>query len=101
VALLRTFWRSATIALTSLIISPILPSQQGTGPNTAQGTTAEVYPNTADGLHQLLNNLLLTAKNGDEAKLRSQIAEMEIPNYENWFTRAFGQERGEKWAAMY
>jgi len=44
---------------------------------------------------------LLTAKNGDEAKLRSQIVEMEIPNYGSWFTSTFGQERGEKWSAMY
>lgn len=45
--------------------------------------------------------LLLTAKNDDSAKLRSQIVEMEIPNYESWFTHMFGQERGEKWAESY
>jgi protein TonB len=76
-------------------------SQQETGPNTAQLNTAESYPNTLDGLHRLLDDLLLAAKNDDQAKLRSQITEMEIPNYENWFTRTFGQEKGERFGGMY
>jgi TonB family protein len=45
--------------------------------------------------------LLLTAKNDDQTQPRSRIAEMEIPNYENWFTRTFGQEKGEGFAGMY
>jgi TonB family protein len=87
--------------MASLVISPVVLSQQETGPKTGQQVTAQSYPNTADGLHQLLNDLLLTAKNDDEAKLRSQIVEMEIPDYESWFRRTFGKDRGEKWAAIY
>jgi hypothetical protein len=81
--------------------SPVVFPQQQTESKTAQASTEEAYPNTADGLHRLLNDLLLTAKNGDETKLWSMIAEMEIPNYENWFTLTFGQEKGEKQASMY
>ena len=29
------------------------------------------------------------------------IRDMEIPNYENWFTTTFGQEKGESWAEPY
>lgn len=93
--------RLATLAVASLVISPIVLSQQATESKIAQASTAEAYPNTAEGLHRLLKDLLLTAKNGDQAKLRSQIAEMEIPNYENWFTTTFGQEKGESWAGPY
>jgi TonB family protein len=89
------------VAMASLVVSPIVLSQQETRPKTAQPITAQSYPNTTDGLHQLLNDLLLTAKNDDEAKLRSQIVEMEIPDYQIWFAHTFGKERGEKWAAMY
>ncbi len=89
------------LAMASLAVSPFVLSQQETGPNTAQLNTTESYPNTLDGLHRLLDDLLLAAKNDDQAKLRSQIAEMEIPNYENWFTRTFGQEKGERFGGMY
>jgi TonB family protein len=66
-----------------------------------QASSVEAYPNTVEGLHRLLNDLLLTAKNDDEAKLQSQIAEMEITSYENWFTSTFGQEKGQPLASTY
>lgn len=66
-----------------------------------QAATAEAYPNTVDGLHRLLNDLLLSAKNDDQTKLRSQIAEMEIPSYEKWFPSTFGQEKGQSLASTY
>lgn len=59
------------------------------------------YPNNADGLRQLLNNMLLAAKRQDASKLQSMIREMEIPNYQTWFTSNFGQEKGESWAEPY
>jgi TonB family protein len=80
---------------------PVVPSQQETGLKAAQPITGQSYPNPTEGLRQLLNDLLLIAKSDDEAKLRSQIVEMKIPDYESWFTGTFGKERGEKWAAMY
>jgi hypothetical protein len=52
-------------------------------------------PNTADGWHSLLTDLLAVAKGDDEGKFWSKIAEMEIPDYENWFTRTYGREKGQ------
>jgi TonB family protein len=89
------------LALASLAVSPVLFSQQETAPKTSQPNTLESYPNTADGLHRLLNDLLLAAKNDDQTKLWTQIAEMEIPDYESWFTRTFGQEKGQAMAQEY
>lgn len=68
-------------------------------PSPAAATIA--YPNNADGLRQLLNNMLLAAKREDPSQLQSMIREMEIPNYQTWFTSNFGQERGESWAEPY
>lgn len=45
--------------------------------------------------------MLFAAKNDDPSKLWSKISEMEIPNYENWFTRTFGQEQGQGMASKY
>jgi TonB family protein len=74
--------------------------QQAVNPNPVQ-TTAESYPNTPDGLRRLLLDLLRAAKSDGRAKLRTEIAAMEIPDYENWFTHVYGQEKGQKLADMY
>jgi TonB family protein len=63
--------------------------------------TTKPYPNAVEGLRRLLDELLQTARNDYQSKLGSMIAEMTIPNYENWFTGTFGQESGEKFAGMY
>lgn len=61
----------------------------------------ESYPNTPDGLRQLLLELLHLARTDDQAKLRVEIATMEIPDYENWFMHAFGQEKGQNLGDKY
>jgi len=74
---------------------------QSSAPSTTQSTAAESYPNTAGGLHSLLTDLLAVAKRDDEAKVWSKIAQMEIPDYENWITRTYGQEKGQALADAY
>jgi TonB family protein len=59
------------------------------------------YPNNSEGLRELLDNMLVVAKKGDKEQLQSVIRELEIPNYEIWFTKNFGQEKGESWAEPY
>jgi TonB family protein len=59
------------------------------------------YPNSSEGLRQLLDNMLLAAKKDDSARLQSMIRETEIPDYQSWFTTNFGQEKGESWAQPY
>jgi hypothetical protein len=84
-----------------LIRSTSLRAIQETGPKTAQSAAGESYPNTADGLPSLLTDLLAVAKGDDEGKFWSKIAEMEIPDYENWFTRTYGREKGQALADAY
>jgi TonB family protein len=59
------------------------------------------YPNNSEGLRGLLDNMLNVAKKGDKEQLQSLIRKLEIPNYETWFTKNFGQEKGESWADPY
>jgi TonB family protein len=59
------------------------------------------YPNNREGLRELLDNMLVVAKKGDKEQLQFVIRELEIPNYEIWFTKNFGQEKGESWAEPY
>ncbi len=95
------FYTSIAIAVTLLTRSVLLLAGQDAAPNTAQLSIAKSYPNTADGLHSLLTELLANAKTGDESKVWSKIAELEIPDYENWFTHAYGQEKGQASAVAY
>jgi TonB family protein len=44
---------------------------------------------------------LAAAKNHDDPKMESLIKQMEIPNYEDWFIRTYGEERGEGFADTY
>jgi TonB family protein len=89
----------------SVMAAMVCPSQtfcqQVESPRPAQAATAESYPNTPDGLRQLLLELLRLARTDDPAKLRIEITAMEIPDYENWFAHAFGQENGQKLGDKY
>jgi len=69
--------------------------------STSLRASQETGSKTADGLHSLLTDLLAVAKGDDEGKVWSKIAEMEIPDYENWFTRTYGQEKGQARAGAY
>jgi hypothetical protein len=87
--------RLTLLAALSLLFCPIIRSLQtdNTGPG--------VYLNNPDGLRQLLDQMLIAAKHQDYARLQSLIRDAEIPNYEEWFTKTFGQEKGESWAEPY
>jgi TonB family protein len=75
--------------------SPIHPQQ-------LPPTVATIaYPNNSEGLRGLLVNMLDVAKKDDKEQLRPLIHELEIPNYETWFAKNFGQEKGESWAEPY
>jgi TonB family protein len=95
------FYRSMAFAVLCLTSSTFLRASQETGANTAQSTAAQLYPNNADDLHSLLADLLVAARNDDQGKLWSKIGEMEIPNYEDWFTRTYGQEKGQSLVGAY
>ena len=41
------------------------------------------------------------AKSGDNQKLAALVKEMEIPNYEDWFTKTYGAGKGKASAGPY
>jgi hypothetical protein len=46
--------------------------------------------NSVEGLQQQLRYALAVARSGDEKKLAAVVQEMEIPDYEAWFSATFG-----------
>jgi len=81
-----------------IFVASALPSQLHARQSQPAVST---YPNNSEGLRELLDKMLVVAKKGAEEQLRSVIRELEIPNYEIWFTKNFGQEKGESWAEPY
>ena len=59
------------------------------------------YSDTMNGLRGLLDDMRAAARNGDSARLRILIASTEIPDYETWFVKTFGEVTGAMWAANY
>ena len=92
----------ASLVVSSLFLPPTSHARELAMESiSAQSRVVDQYPNNCEGLRQLLQDMLLAVKNGDRAKIQSLIADLEIPNYEHWFTTTFGQEKGESWAEPY
>jgi TonB family protein len=93
---------SLTIAGVPYLVCSASPhTRQDAAQKTPPPSAAESYANTADGLHSLLADLLAAAKSDDQAKLRSILSEMNIPDYGNWFAHTYGQEKGQALADTY
>lgn len=70
------------------------------GPAGQTAGTAK-YPNTPDGLHQVLDDLLTAAKNGDDEHVKQIVQQMEIPDYRHWYTSMFVPGSAVSWADPY
>lgn len=88
-------------AVSALFLCPMIRSRQMEKSKSSQATITASYSNDPNGLGQLLEVMLAAAKQSDTTMLESLIRETEIPDYENWFTTTFGQEKGESWAGPY
>lgn len=64
-------------------------------------TPTATYPDSPDGLHHLLQDMLAAAKPGDHHPLQTMIVSAEIPDYETWFPAIFGAQKGNGMAALY
>jgi TonB family protein len=71
-----------------------LPVRSQEGPSAPPRSVPVTYPDTADGLRQLLQSMLGAAKDRDQRALWLFIKDAEIPNYRDWFISAYGREQG-------
>jgi TonB family protein len=91
--------------LVSLLVMTIFPlfvfSQEVNVSSELRADSAGVYQASAQGLRLQLQDILAAARDHNRPKLESLTKETQIPNYEEWFTTTFGQEKGESWAEPY
>lgn len=80
----------------SLSATLLVRAQEKSGPPPTQTATVSTYPNTADGLRQLLQDMLAAAKNGEMEKLSDFAKDMKIPNCEVWLGKMFDPEKAER-----
>jgi TonB family protein len=81
---------------------PVLArAQAAAGPMIRPPEPAGVYEDSAAGLRLQLQDALAAARNHDRSRLESFVRQMEIPDYEAWFMKSYGQLKGESWARSY
>jgi hypothetical protein len=62
---------------------------------------AAEYPNSEEGLRTELQDVLKASKNKNPEKLKSALADLEIPDYEGWFEKNFDGNVQKFWAGSY
>jgi TonB family protein len=66
-----------------------------------QAASATVYPDTAEGLQRMLQDLFAAIRGGNEEQVMHLLQSFALPNAKAWFTRVFGPEEGERLATQY
>lgn len=100
-ALMPTWPMRLFAALTLLLVASPPIHAQGSPANGDNANAARQYPDSADGLKLLLQDAVAAAKIGDSQRVSASVKEMGIPNYQKWFTKAYGKEKGNSWAEPY
>jgi TonB family protein len=91
----------AVLPLLVFVSAPIYPQTAAKAPAQKTAARPPKYPDSADGLKLLLQDVLASGKLGGSPKLAAFVYDLEIPDYANWFPKAFGKETGDAWAKSY
>ena len=85
--------RLVAIVLSSWVLClPVTTS--GLCSHKAQAAAESAYPESAEGLKNLLQDAFVTVKAGDETKFSAFVASFVIPNHREWFPKMFGTSEG-------
>jgi hypothetical protein len=87
--------KSRIVAVASLTLVLLLG-----GPRTVRAADTK-YPESADGLAKLTQDVLAALKDGKRDVAASLIKSMVLPKHEAWFVRTFGDEKGKELAGLY
>jgi len=92
--------------MAEVLLIILVAGQSSSERQTAEGTAQQIsgqsgYPETADGLKGLLQNLLVAVAKGDEARISTMEVGFAIPNHAAWFPKMFGPTEGARLEARY
>lgn len=101
--------RSSKLAVLALIPCVGYPFQPQVGPQDAgtnevvatQATTPASYPDSPQGLKDLLLDWMAAEKAGDTSKTSTFLSTFAIPSHNEWFLKTFGPTEGPRLEAKY
>jgi TonB family protein len=99
---MRTKWLprlAYTLFAISLLIPTAIRSQEKASPTAARAASPH-YPNTTEGLRQLLQELRSLAKDGDNPGMVALVKAMEIPNCDAWLHQMYEPDKADSWMAL-
>jgi TonB family protein len=67
----------------------------------AGGASVGAYPESADGLKKLVEDMFVAVKSKDEARISWYVSALAIPDHGAWFTQTFGATEGARLEAKY
>jgi TonB family protein len=89
-------------ALVLLFDGALMPrARAGDIPELLQAAGKSTYPESAEGLKSLLQDVFASVKGGDVVKSSGYLAAFSIPNHEAWFLKTFGSSEGPRLEARY
>lgn len=96
----RWFKCSLALCVTLLSAPRPTPSQRGNASPGTQAAPSSVYPNTTDGLQQLLLDVRRAARSSDKDQVAAFVKNMEIPNCETWLYKMYERDKAESWMGL-
>lgn len=83
------------------LTSPITTQQQSPSAAPAAASSITIYPDTAQGLRQQIEDTLAAIKGKDKRNSSRAINDLILPDAPTWFADAFGVQDGERLASDY
>jgi TonB family protein len=89
------------VAMAVAIAALISATNAVFGQNPSNDANPPTYPETADGLRALLQDVFAAVKVKDDAKTSAYFSAMALPNSDDWFAKTFGPTEGPRLGAKY
>src|ERR1700693_5462585 len=100
---MRRFRVGITVAILLLVVGATLHADTQEPKDTPLTPTVSqaAYPESADGLKKLIEDIFAAVKSGDKEKATSYFSGLAIPDHAAWFAKMFGPEGGGGLEAKY
>ena len=96
---LRRLLLAFTLLSLVALSAPAQTNNQGPGQSSAAAAAA--YPDTPEGLRQLLRDILAAVQAGENQKVDAFVKNLILPEHKAWFVKVFGPLEGDRLAFEY
>jgi TonB family protein len=87
----------AALLVVLLVFPSVARSQEQSVTTSAVAAT---YPNTSEGLKQLLQHMQAAAREGNEQKVAAFLKIMEVPNCDAWLHELYAPDKADSWMSL-